>query len=65
MEYALEADPGRLTASFPTFASYEDAQWAANQTCMHRDGIPPVRILVRTHAGAWALATTKGQEHAA
>lgn len=53
-EYALEADPGRLTASHPLYTSYDDAKTAADQPCMHRDGLPPVRILVRDDShGPW------------
>lgn len=47
-EYALEADPGRLTASFPTFDTVEDAIRAATVPAMEREGLPPPRILRRT-----------------
>ena len=59
IEYALEADPGKRTASFPTYDTLEAALESANQPCMYRPGIPPVRILVRTTGpGApWQVAS--------
>ena len=45
-EYAIEADPGKCTASFPTFDNLEAAVAAATVPAMIRDGSPP-RVLVR------------------
>jgi hypothetical protein len=53
--YALEASPGKLTASFPTFDNYEDAVRAATVPAMYRPGVPDIRILVRTEPGPWSL----------
>lgn len=52
-EYAIEADPGKLTASFPTFATYDEAHAAATGSAMYRAGIPAVRVLWRTNGVQW------------
>lgn len=52
-EYALEADPGKRTASFPTFATWDEAQAAANQPAFVRPNLPPPRVLWRTARGPW------------
>ena len=60
MEYAMEADPGRLTASFPTFDSLEEADRSASYLNARTPHLPPVRILVRHDCrpgGAWELVT--------
>lgn len=46
-EYAIEADPGRLTASFPTFPSLEAAIAAASVPAFYRENVAPPRVLVR------------------
>lgn len=56
IEYALEADPGKCTASFPTFDTFDAALAAANQPAMERDGLPLPRVLVRDGRSAWRVA---------
>jgi hypothetical protein len=52
-EYALEADPGKCTASFPTFDTWEAAQAAANQPAFVRPGLPPPRVVWRIKGQPW------------
>lgn len=55
--YALEADPGKLTASHPLFCGRECAERVATAPAMHREGLPPVRVLVRVRdGGPWQPA---------
>lgn len=51
-EYAIEADPGKCTASFPTFDSLDAALAAASVPAMVREGLPLPRVLTR-RGGAW------------
>jgi hypothetical protein len=55
-EYAIEAEPGRFTASFPTFATYAEAEAAATQPCMAREGLPFPRVLSRRPESDWEVA---------
>lgn len=51
-EYAIEADPGQRTASFPTFDNLEAALAAASVPAMVREGLPRPRVLTR-RGGQW------------
>lgn len=51
-EYAIEADPGKLTASFPTFDSLDAALRAATVPAFEREGLPWPRVLTR-RGGQW------------
>lgn len=51
-EYAIEADPGKLTASFPTFDSLDAAIRAATVPAFEREGLPWPRVLTR-RGGRW------------
>ena len=51
-EYAIEADPGKCTASFPTFDSLDAALAAASMPAMEREGLPLPRVLTR-RGGTW------------
>lgn len=51
-EYAIEADPGKCTASFPTFDSLDAALAAASVPAMVREGLPLPRVLTR-RGGKW------------
>lgn len=53
LQYAVEADPGKCTASFPTFDTLDAASAAASEPCMERDGLPLPRVLVRRGSGSW------------
>jgi hypothetical protein len=55
-EYAIEADPGRLTASFPIFSTYAEAKEAATQPCMAIEGLPFPRVLSRRLGSDWEVA---------
>lgn len=57
-EFAVEADPGRLTASFPIHDSYADALHAAHLPAFERPGLPAPRVLVRADGGPWCVALT-------
>lgn len=52
-EFALEADPGKCTASFPTFDDYDHARSVANGGWAKRPGLPPPRVIWRTAGGPW------------
>lgn len=52
-EFALEADPGQLTASHPLYDTLDAATTAASAAALQRDGVPAVRILTRTAGGPW------------
>ena len=54
-EYALEADPGKLTASFPTWGTLDEALTAATAPVMSKAGLAPVRVLKRRR-GPWVVA---------
>lgn len=54
-EYALEADPGQLSASFPTWGTLEEALIAATAPVMSKAGLAPVRVLQRRR-GPWTVA---------
>lgn len=62
-EFAIEADPGKFTASFPIFDSLEAALAAASAPAMEREGLPLPRVLTR-RGGRWyevcAAPTTQG-----
>jgi len=55
VEYAIEADPGRCTASYPTYDNFDDAMSAANAPVMIRDHLPPVHVLARPPGGGWRV----------
>ena len=56
VEYALEADPGRCTASFPTFDCIDAARAAADVPAFVREGLPAPRVLVRSeYEGNWKV----------
>lgn len=52
-EYAIEADPGKCTASFPTFDTAAEAFEAANVPAFTRDGLPAPRVLRREGLQHW------------
>lgn len=57
-EFAIEADAGRLTASFPTHPTLDDAPWANSFLISRRPDLPAPRILTRTGGtgSPWTLA---------
>lgn len=53
-EYAIEADPGKCTASFPTFDNWAAVLAAANMPAFQREGLAQPRVLRRTRdANNW------------
>lgn len=52
VQYAIEADPGQCTASFPVFPTEEDARAASAYLDARRPDLPPCRIL-RREIGPW------------
>ena len=53
VEYAIEADPGQLTASFPLFDDLHQAERVAECGAFERDGLPAPRVLERRNGGPW------------
>lgn len=52
-EYAIEADPGKLTASFPTFQSWDGVEAAAQSLERMRPDLGRPRTLWRVTGGPW------------
>ena len=58
-DYAIEADPGRCTASFPTYATEAEVRHAVGY--LQRPDLPLIRVLRREDGGPWvALAGEDG-----
>ena len=55
-EYAIEADPGKCTASFPTFDSADEAFAAVDVPAFVRQGLPAPRVLRRDGLQHWVPA---------
>lgn len=58
VEYAIEADPGQCTASFPPHCSLADAEHAAEWIGALRPDVAGPRLLRRVDHGPWSVVAS-------